>query len=414
MIICEDNLEYFRFIRYLLSSETTTPTVLIQFKPTRESLGTTLPDLKAIGPFSGSGMVEKVLAVVQENIKQKIQDEGSETSSEQAKYCPIKTELLARALPLLSDVYVQLSPTKFVKMFREGTNFSSEDVKKYLHIKGIEYLYLPRENCKKLADLIRVDLERQVQTLDDSGEPTAEDLKLTESVHDAICEIAKEIGFTPEVQEIAKKNVDLVIGQISKHPKLGQTMDYLKQDPKNYISSHSVVLAHTACSLAKAIGWCSEGTFEKLTWAALFHDIALNDPMVAKFQSAEELRQWLNGTRDSVFHNFMEHPKRAVKIINDFEDSPPTQVEEIILQHHELPDGTGFPNKLTSKYISPLASIFIIAHDFVSYHASATEKPSIETFIERHKDQYTGGNFKSILNSLTDHLEQEKDTKAAA
>ena len=45
----------------------------------------------------------------------------------------------------------------------------------------------------------------------------------------------------------------------------------------------------------------------------------------------------------------------------------PPDVSVIIEQHHERPDGNGFPNGINFKRISVFSSIFIVAHDFVKY-----------------------------------------------
>jgi HD-GYP domain-containing protein (c-di-GMP phosphodiesterase class II) len=64
-------------------------------------------------------------------------------------------------------------------------------------------------------------------------------------------------------------------------------------------------------------------------------------------------------------------------------------VDTVVAQHHELPDGTGFPRKLSGARISPLSSVFIVAHDLVYEIMHSGDEPvTIQKFIEKKRDKY--------------------------
>ncbi len=80
-------------------------------------------------------------------------------------------------------------------------------------------------------------------------------------------------------------------------------------------------------------------------------------------------------------------------------------VDVIILQHHELPDGTGFPRGLHAKQISPLACLFIVAHEVVTVimrNRDAGVDFQIREFLNDRKQVYATGNFKKVAVALAE------------
>ena len=53
-------------------------------------------------------------------------------------------------------------------------------------------------------------------------------------------------------------------------------------------------------------------------------------------------------------------------------------------------------------HISPLSSVFIVAHDLVSDMFVLGKKFSMPDFIARNQERYSGGNFKKLLKCLSE------------
>ncbi len=78
----------------------------------------------------------------------------------------------------------------------------------------------------------------------------------------------------------------------------------------------------------------------------------------------------------------------------------PPDVDLLIMQHHELPDGTGFPRHLSAKQISPLGALFIVAHELVHYIYEKGPEFQMKDFLEANIDRYNTGHYKKILACL--------------
>jgi len=73
----------------------------------------------------------------------------------------------------------------------------------------------------------------------------------------------------------------------------------------------------------------------------------------------------------------------------------------IVKQHHELPNEKGYPSKLSFSKITPLASVFIMAHDLTHFIID-NPKWTIKDYIAKNKSKYKGAHFSKILAALND------------
>ena len=391
LIVCDDSPTNVNLFKYLASVSSKIPFVLIG----ESGVGSIkiFPDLELLGTADSSDPIPSLYLLIEEALaKGQIQREVQPDVS----YCRINTELLVRVIPLKADIYIRLSNIKYVKLFQEGDIFNAADLQKYLIQKKISYLYLKKEGCGEFVRKFSQDLSNQI----DHTETTQESAeKISFSVHEVVHELSSRLGFTAEVQQLAKENIRMTVKSIGSNPRFSEILNRLNRDPDKYISSHSMMLAHVACCMATEMKWPSDTTFQKLTSAALCHDVVLNNHKLAAIKSLKELEEKKVQFTEKECEEFKKHPIAASGMIKRFSEMP-ADVDVIILQHHERPDGTGFPRKLTAARIAPLACLFIIAHDLVDYVFDKGGCYNIAEFIEHYKDMYNVGNFKKIVQAL--------------
>lgn len=314
-----------------------------------------------------------------------------------ADTCRIKTTLLIRVGQLQAGVYIRLSPTKYVKMFQEGDEFSEEDYTRILREKKIEHLYLRKDECSEFLLKFKNDLLQllQAEVLSKNVNP-----ELLEEVHETAQELLNKLGATREVQEVVKANVQVTIKAMGKSPRLADILKRIEIDREKYISSHSVLLPQIACTLAMTMDWKSESTLQKLALAAFLHDMPMTNHELAAVTNLTELTRRKAEFTEEESKQYKSHPVKGSEMAKQFQEVPP-DVDTIILQHHERPDGSGFPRGLSHHHISPLAAVFIVAHDLVSAIYSIDTPFVLEQFIENTKEQYHAGNFRKLHQQLS-------------
>ncbi len=122
-----------------------------------------------------------------------------------------------------------------------------------------------------------------------------------------------------------------------------------------YEGSHSRFISAKAREIALAMGMDETDVFEIET-AALLHDIGK-----VSFQGSL-LQKFAGEMNNAEFKVYSQHPKFAKDILTKHKSFE--NIAEIIYQHHEKIDGSGFPKNLQGEDIHPGAKIIAVADNF--------------------------------------------------
>lgn len=118
---------------------------------------------------------------------------------------------------------------------------------------------------------------------------------------------------------------------------------------------HSLNVAVIAMMIGRAKGYSAE-QLKALSFAALFHDMGK-----IKIPTAILRKQTPLSEPES---NYLKlHTKYGLDMANQIEDFPES-AKTVIAQHHELRDGSGYPEGLKGDEIDDLAQVIIVANAF--------------------------------------------------
>jgi HD-GYP domain-containing protein (c-di-GMP phosphodiesterase class II) len=228
---------------------------------------------------------------------------------------------------------------------------------------------------------------------------TEQAVQSAESVHEAVQALAKTVGFTAEVQDLVKIQVKVAMKAISASPRLSELFGKLKAVQGKYLSTHSHLTAYLACAVASQMKWGSEQTFMKLNLACFLHDITLSNHELAAETSLKAVEANTAKYTAQEIRAYKGHAREAANLASRFSEVPP-DVDAIIAQHHELPDGKGFPLALNHTRIAPLSAIFIVAHDMAQFTIENQYVFDLNRFLAKMGEKYVGSQFKKILTTL--------------
>ena len=296
---------------------------------------------------------------------------------------------------MVCDIYVALSPTKFLQLFKSGDKLEAKRLQKYLD-KDVEFLYIKNEDYKLFSEyFLNLIISKLKKTSSSSlSIKTVADL----AVFDNIISTVKEIGITGAAAEQIKESVIASLDTISKIKSLDSIFSRIYRS-QNYISEHSLLTSYIAGKIATDTSWNSPQTLEKLSLAAMIHDIAIDDLLLAEQHdlAIENFDQLKNLYDEDTVQVILDHPAKAAEILTTG-DHIFSDVENIILQHHENPDGSGHPSGLSSSVISPLSCLFIIAEKYCHLFIKNPVISSDE--LQTAFKPYETGNFKIPLKSF--------------
>lgn len=316
-------------------------------------------------------------------------------SSVTPDYCPVKLSILLKANILNCDLFIKLSDSKYLKLARSGEQFGLDDYKRHTE-KNLDYLYLRSADAGAFLD----SFARDTLSLSRAKSlPQNEAFEVSRNNYEIVQQAISSLGFTAEVQNLAESCIALAIRTISNDPAI---LPYFQKSPmKNdkFLSTHTILLVQISCYLGHLLGWTSQSTQFKLALASFLHDITLIDESLAALESSGQRPETSPTIGESSLQVFLNHPSDVVKLVLKMKNIP-TDVDSIILCHHERPNGTGFPQKLNSNQISPLASFFIIAHDLSNYVWLREKEASLKEFFDLYSREYQNAHFKKLSTAI--------------
>ena len=121
------------------------------------------------------------------------------------------------------------------------------------------------------------------------------------------------------------------------------------RDP--YMAGHQQRVAQLACAIAEEMGFPNE-QIEGLRLAGLIHDIG-------KINVPAEILTKPGRLTETEFNMIKTHPQVGYELLKTIEF--PWPIAQIVLQHHERMDGSGYPQGLAGKDILLMARILAVA-----------------------------------------------------
>jgi hypothetical protein len=181
---------------------------------------------------------------------------------------------------------------------------------------------------------------------------------------------------------------------------LGQATDSARISKEDdYFSRHMKTLARISCGIAKALDMDTKKVIEKLIYASFVHDIAFySNQKLALIKDLEHFEACKHELTAEEQELYLNAPKYSFDYAF-YDKFAPKGVEKILIESRELPDGSGYPNKLSLEKISPLAAIFIVAHDLTD-HIFERKNWNYQQYLTGYRKKFSGGIFDDIAKSL--------------
>ena len=322
-------------------------------------------------------------------------------STDPDDYIQISTSILQRIHVHDCDLYVKLSEKKFVRVKIQGDNFVEEDRKRF-KAKNVEYLYIKRRDSDRLLDQFADQLLGLAMSKGSIEQGSV--LRISETALELIHEVLQQLQLSEKAEKMVQASVDLTLMTIQHDLKLSRLFDRLLVDQNKYISSHSIVLGYVACGIASIMKTDDSDSSQKLVFAAFLHDITLKNESLAQYQVLDPVVMSKSyGFTQQQIAEFAEHPREAAALAKEFH-SIPKEVDVIVAQHHERPDGSGFPEKLKHSGLDLLPSIFIVAHELVTFLHDSGNKSDVAEFLKKASSQFQVGHFQQIIVAMKESL----------
>lgn len=309
-------------------------------------------------------------------------------------FCAIEGKLFLNLGQAPYDLYLKIGDGKMVKVFNRGTKITKEDIVKY-ELKNHPFFFLQAPDYEKAMSHILTQLEKNIKDTPPSGSDKLGSIAQFASSNAR--QLLKTLGLSDTSLAMANASVNTISKMAMENTKIANNFKKFIKG-KNYLSDHSLAIPFVAAAVMEHIGEFGSKEFEKLSYAAFFHDVFLDNEELAIVKDLDKRAESYFGNRK--IGELRQHPAKAVELLSKI-DGLPMDVDKIILQHHERPDGLGYPRGLDHKTIHPLAAVFIVIEDFVdSLFMAGLEQGHVDSLMDDMADRYSKGNFKIAFQAL--------------
>ena len=320
-------------------------------------------------------------------------------------YVPIRLKILYRSDTSPTDIFIKLREGKFIKIYNEGDELAEEDIAKYER-KNIETMYIEEGSLNDFLEPYMIILMK-IFSEEAEEEPNIvyeRQLEAQELIHSQL----KSSGMTEEAMELAKSLVEDNIRQCEQQPKIGTLIKQM-MGKADFIYEHSLMCSYIAGLILADLEWNSKDTQFKLYLASMFHDMSLDGSSVMKDMELNGIMPDKHSEAD--IERFLNHPLESSNFIHEFREIPP-DTNVIIAQHHELPEGKGFPKNLQTTRTFPLTRVFIVAHFLVDYiYKEGFNIQTVKKCLNHLKQIFNEPQYEKILISVLNIFKLEFSKK---
>lgn len=278
----------------------------------------------------------------------------TEVSMNDENFSRIKIEEFYSAQAVLFDIYIKLNDNKYLKILHTGDSFSKERIDKYKNDKKVDSLYFHNNDRRKY---IQYNNHLAKKFIANQQVPAFNKVTVLKNVAEKYIEEAFTLGVKPQVIEQGREVCETVYQLIESQGDLFAVLrSFQNFDPTAY--SHGFLVTLYATAIIKQFEWQSKTTIETTAMACMFHDIGKT--LLPK--EYLNLRPAQMGPEQ--LELYQQHPVLGLQLLESSR-AINNSVKQIILQHHEAYDGTGFPYQKKGNKILTLANIVCLVDDFV-------------------------------------------------
>ena len=297
------------------------------------------------------------------------------------------------------DAYAEFGISKFIHTIKADTPFSQSRIQS-LQKKGVRILYLKKN--EHLTFLENSMYKVGISLSKSQALPPSKHIQLIIAGVLVIHQYIRDVGVSDSIKEFIEEIIRQISLVYEKYPSIGHLISDFPMEQSD-LAEQAVFKALLCEFFNHSMGWGSNLVKQKTSLSAILHDIFLeNDAYsVITYPDHPDLDYVSKEQKQA----FIEHPKKAAQISRNF--SQFSEIDFIIEQHHEQPDGSGFPMGTHAGHLTQLSCIFILSSNIVTQLViEGISKESVRSTLSNFNNYYNIGRFKKPLENLVKELKK--------
>ena len=263
------------------------------------------------------------------------------------------TEFLQSSVVVV-DTYMRLPSRKFILIAKAGQSTSETSLEKF-KTRNLESLYVHIDDYQRFL----TSTAMAASALADSPVKLKPDSRalLIQDAMAAVYREVGEVGFNDQSFARAKLVNHALITYVKENSAINDLIFRFGPTGSDGVA-HSMMVSMVTVMLGMKHEWVKPATLEKMSLGGFLHDIGkskLPAEILAKQPSL------MNRDERVIYES---HVEIGAQLLSQAK-SMPDDVLLMVLEHHELADGSGYPKRLKDFQISPLARVVSLANAFV-------------------------------------------------
>jgi response regulator RpfG family c-di-GMP phosphodiesterase len=287
------------------------------------------------------------------------------------------------------EVHIYLN-SKYIKLNYADDQFI--DILRRLQQKEVTEVFIHQEDCQKLIGRIKDSLSSK--SFFDPKNVTEQRVERLEASTQIVKQVIKQLGADSETIKLLTTINSRAMSTLNESPSL---FSFIKRFKKNCAEEflRTTLTSYLMSNMVDQFDWRSEAVKEKGALASILCDIMLEKEDFVLLHAWEK-------DRVSLPEHIKNHPIAVVEHLRQKRNLVSIETITIIEQHHELPDGSGFPYGITVNRFNQLSCIFIVAQQFIEelFYEGFNYERRLE-ILHRMQKKYYSKNFERALNALT-------------
>ncbi len=260
------------------------------------------------------------------------------------EYLPIRVSTLRGDQKINFDAYVQIND-KQILYLRRGDSFEGTRLMR-LKEKKVRKIYILQSDEKNYRTYIDTNLNlaydsKSPKSIEDRGQ-------IVQGIQQAAAEEVMERPEDEVSYKQAKDGAAKYVEFLLKEDKGLKSVLQIENTDQN-IGHHGVTVSTYSVALAKSLGITDPKQTQLLSLGALLHDFA-------HMKSDIKINRPLTEFTPEELKTYQEHPMIGATAVKDLKHFDRTVIN-IILEHEECINQSGFPRKLHENQVDPLSVI---------------------------------------------------------
>lgn len=242
--------------------------------------------------------------------------------------------------------------SKFVKL-----NYSSDqfvEILRKLQQKDVTSVYISETDCGRVME--QIDAAMSASVFFDPKTKQEQKVETISVAMETVKGVIQQLGIDEKTIKLLRQINQRAMVLLNEAPTIYSFVNqYKKNCSEQFLLS---ILTNYVMSLTiDKFQWSSEQVKEKATLASIMCDMLLSK------EDFLVLRDWeKNGGPPP--EKILKHPAEVATLLKGKRYLIPLETITIIEQHHEAPDGSGYPHGILGSRINQLSAIFIVCQKF--------------------------------------------------